>query len=140
MLSSWKALHERKNGEATEPFPVPGRRDALKVGDRTKSHKNMLHYLNPASDWNHALPIGNGRLGAMLSGGAGQERLWLNEDSVWYGVPRDRNNPDAFSNLARIRELIMKGRVREASRLAVLAFSGTPESQSFYQPNAMLYT
>jgi alpha-L-fucosidase 2 len=98
------------------------------------SSKLRLFYNSPASDWNHALPIGNGRLGAMVPGGVEREWLWMNEDSVWYGGPRDRNNPDALPNLGRLRELLLAGRIREASELAALAFSGTPESQAFYQP------
>ncbi|SFB25868.1 alpha-L-fucosidase 2 [Cohnella sp. OV330] len=93
-----------------------------------------LWYRQPAKDWNEALPIGNGRLGAMIFGGAGDELLQLNEDSLWYGGPRDRNNPDALPNLPRIRELIMAGRLREAEDLALMALTGVPESQRHYLP------
>lgn len=55
--------------------------------------------------WEEALPIGNGRLGGMVFGGLDAEHIQLNEDSVWYGGPRDRNNPDALSHLQRVREL-----------------------------------
>ncbi len=62
-----------------------------------------LWYRKPAEDWNKALPIGNGRLGGMIYAGIGKEHIQLNEDSVWYGGPRDRNNPDTIKHLDEIR-------------------------------------
>lgn len=53
-----------------------------------------LWYQSPAEDWNSALPLGNGKLGAMVFGGPVAERIQLNEDSVWSGGFRDRVNPD----------------------------------------------
>jgi len=99
-----------------------------------------LVYREPAKDWNEALPIGNGRLGGMVFGDPRDERVQLNEDSLWYGGPRDRNNPDAKTHLPEIRRLIFEGKLQEAERLAVLALSGLPESQRHYVPlgNAML--
>lgn len=94
----------------------------------------QLWYRKPASAWNEALPIGNGRLGAMIFGGIKKERFQLNEDSVWYGGPRDRNNPDALANLPKIRELILCGKLQEAQQLAALAMSGVPEAQRHYLP------
>ena len=91
-----------------------------------------------AEDWNQALPIGNGRLGAMIFGGVKSEHLQLNEDSIWYGGPRDRNNPDALKNLPRIRELLLAGKQAEAESLALAAFAGTPENQRHYEPFADL--
>lgn len=96
--------------------------------------KNKLWYRKPAEVWNEALPIGNGRQGAMVFGGVKKERLQLNEDSVWYGGPRDRNNPDAKPNLPKIRELILSGRLQEAQELASLALPGLPEAQRHYMP------
>ncbi|MFC3745910.1 glycoside hydrolase N-terminal domain-containing protein [Paenibacillus sp. GCM10012306] len=93
-----------------------------------------LWYTKPAGDWNEALPIGNGRLGAMVFGGAREEKLTLNEDSLWYGGPSNRINPDARTNLETIRNLLRAGQVQEAQQLAVLALSGVPESQRHYVP------
>ncbi|MGQ7885440.1 glycoside hydrolase family 95 protein [Paenibacillus sp. WC2504] len=93
-----------------------------------------LWYKQPASDWNEALPIGNGRLGGMVFGQIRNERIQLNEDSIWYGGPRDRNNRDALPQLGEIRRLIKEGRAGGAHRLAELAFSGTPNSQRHYVP------
>lgn len=95
---------------------------------------SALSFDAPASNWEEAIPIGNGRLGAMVYGRTRQERLQLNEDSVWYGGPRDRNNPDARANLPEIRRLILDGKPKEAERLACLALSGLPESQRHYLP------
>ncbi len=95
---------------------------------------NSLLFDEPAKVWNEALPIGNGRLGAMVYGQLRNERLQLNEDSVWYGGPRDRNNPDAQTHLPAIRKLIFEGKLKEAERLAVLSLSGLPETQRHYLP------
>ncbi len=88
----------------------------------------------PAERWEEALPIGNGRLGAMIFGGMAHERVALNQDSIWYGGPVDRINPDARENLPHVRSLILEGKIPEAEELLRLAFSGTPQSQRPYQP------
>ncbi|WP_058306228.1 glycoside hydrolase family 95 protein [Gracilibacillus massiliensis] len=93
-----------------------------------------LWYKQPANDWNEALPIGNGRLGGMVFGRVHKERVQLNEDSVWYGGPRDRNNPDALEHLPQIRKLLADGRLKEAEDLAALTLTGTPETQRHYEP------
>lgn len=93
-----------------------------------------LWYDQPAKEWNEALPVGNGRLGGMVFGNTARERIALNEDSVWYGGPRNRNNPDALPNLALIRTLLKEGKLREANELAVLALCGVPDSQRHYLP------
>lgn len=98
-----------------------------------------LYYDRPATNWNEALPIGNGRLGGMVFGTIGRERVQLNEDSVWYGGPRDRNNPDALENLPKIRQLLAEGRLSEAEELGKLAFTGIPESQRHYEPLGDLF-
>mgnify|MGYP001020450608 CR=1 FL=1 len=98
-----------------------------------------LWYKKPAEKWTEALPIGNGRLGGMVYGKVNQEQIQLNEDSIWYGGPVDRNNPDALANLPEIRRLIFAGEIRKAERLVMLALSGTPESQRHYQSLGDLY-
>lgn len=99
----------------------------------------VLWYKKPAENWNEALPIGNGRLGGMVYGKIENEQIQLNEDSIWYGSPIDRNNPDALDNLSRIRKLLAEGRIKEAERIAVLALSGVPESQRPYQTMGDLF-
>lgn len=101
---------------------------------KQKHDHQRLWYSNPAEHWNEALPVGNGRLGAMVFGGAREEKLTLNEDSLWYGGPSNRINPDARSNLETIRNLLREGQVQKAQQLAVLALSGVPESQRHYVP------
>jgi len=93
-----------------------------------------LWYPRPAKDWVEALPVGNGRLGAMVFGRVQQERIQLNEDSVWYGGPRDRHNPDALAALPEVRRLLFEGKVEDAERLATHAMLSTPRRQTPYQP------
>jgi len=104
-------------------------------------HKqNMrLYYRNPARQWDEALPIGNGRIGAMIFGDPVSERLQLNEDSLWYGGPRERHNPDALNRLPEIRRLIFEGKLKEAERIAALALTAIPESQRHYVPLGDLF-
>ena len=69
---------------------------------------SRLWYRQPAGfwEWEEALPVGNGRLGGMVFGRTDYERIQLNEESIWYGKPLNRNNPDALGNLEKIRELV----------------------------------
>lgn len=95
---------------------------------------NTLHYTKSASEWSEALPIGNGRLGAMVYGRTTIELLQLNEDSVWYGGPLDRTPRDALKNLPRLRELIRSEQHQQAEDLVRKAFFATPHSQRHYEP------
>ncbi len=97
-----------------------------------------LWYKEPAESWNEALPLGNGKLGAMVFGGSRSEHVALNADSVWYGGPVDRNNPDALVHLPEIRQLIRDGKIPGAEKLAVKALTGIPENQRHYEPLADL--
>lgn len=98
-----------------------------------------LWYEQPAEKWEEALPIGNGRLGAMMCGAVTQETIWLNEDSVWSGKSINRINPDAKENLPKIRSLIREGKIPEAEEIATLALCGTPNSQRSYESAGELY-
>lgn len=93
----------------------------------------QLRYERPAGNWNEALPIGNGRMGAMIFGQPLNERIQLNEDSMWYGGPSDRINPDAGKKFPEIRRLVQEGRIPEAEELMLCALSGVPQSQRPYQ-------
>lgn len=98
-----------------------------------------LFFEEPArDDWNRALPIGNGRLGAMIFGNLAAERIQLNEDSLWNGGPRDRNNPDSREQLPILRQLMVEGRLKEAHALANDALAGIPDSMRCYEPLADL--
>src|SRR6266511_1866450 len=80
--------------------------------------ETTMWYRHPAENWNEALPIGNGRLGAMVFGGVGEERLQLNEDTVWAGEKRDRLNPAGPAAVAEVRRLLFAGKAVEAEALA----------------------
>ena len=96
----------------------------------------LLWYSKPASQWVEALPIGNGRLGAMVFGGIERERLQLNEDSLWSGGPKNWNNPKAPAVLAEVRRLIAAEQYVEADE-AARGMQG-PFTQS-YLPLGNLY-
>jgi alpha-L-fucosidase 2 len=79
---------------------------------------HILHYDKPASTWTEALPVGNGRLGAMVFGGVKEELLQLNEATLWSGGPVGTNvNPGAFEQLAPARELLAKGDYAGAAKI-----------------------
>ena len=81
------------------------------------TNRLTLWYDRPAREWTEALPVGNGRLGAMVFGGPDTERLALNEGSLWSGFPRDGNRPEGVQALPRIREAVRAGRYVEADAL-----------------------
>jgi alpha-L-fucosidase 2 len=78
---------------------------------------STLWYKRPAAHWEEALPLGNGRLGAMVFGDSAHERLALNEDTLWSGYPADRNNPDAARLYPEAQRLALEGKLHEAQRL-----------------------
>ncbi|WP_248924024.1 glycosyl hydrolase family 95 catalytic domain-containing protein [Paenibacillus hamazuiensis] len=75
-----------------------------------------LQYNQPANEWTEALPIGNGRLGAMIFGKVEQEAVELNEDTLWSGSPKEWNNPEAKSWLTEVRRLLNEGLYAEADK------------------------
>ncbi|HOH50386.1 MAG TPA: glycoside hydrolase N-terminal domain-containing protein [Candidatus Hydrogenedentes bacterium] len=79
----------------------------------------VMPYDAPAGVWTEALPVGNGRLGAMVFGGVAEERIQLNEDSLWSGGPQDADNPEALKHLPEVRRLLFEGRVEEAEKLTI---------------------
>ena len=83
-----------------------------------------LWYNKPAQQWTEALPVGNGRLGAMVFGGAENEQLQLNEDTLWAGNPIDRDRVGAYKHLAEARKLIFEGKYTEAQRIMQREFMG----------------
>src|SRR3954468_18129493 len=83
----------------------------------TAAPEATLRYSAPAQKWVEALPVGNGRLGAMVFGGWHDERLALNEATFWSGGPRDWNTPSARDVLPQVRAAIFAGRYQEAQEL-----------------------
>jgi alpha-L-fucosidase 2 len=92
-----------------------------------------LWYGQPAAQWVEALPIGNGRIGAMVFGGVERERLQLNEDTLWDGYKRDPNNPAALEALPEVRRLLFEGKNLEATALAGRTMMGIPSGVKSYQ-------
>lgn len=92
-----------------------------------------LRYDKPATKWTEALPVGNGRIGAMVFGGTEEERLQINESTLWGGGPHDYTNPEAYTRLDEIRSLIFAGKVDEAEKLST-AMMGKPKLLMPYQP------
>ena len=85
------------------------------------------------TDWLRALPIGNGRLGAMVFGNADVERLQLNEDTIWAGGPYDQSNPRGAGALAQIRQLVFQNQWGQAQTVIDQNFLGIPAAQLAYQ-------
>jgi alpha-L-fucosidase 2 len=96
-------------------------------------HRDRLWYRQPARGWTEALPVGNGRLGAMVFGGTAHERLQLNEDTLWAGGPYNPVNPEARAALPEVRRLIFEGRYAEAQALANAKLMARPLTQMPYQ-------
>jgi len=97
-----------------------------------------LWYEQPAVEWVEALPIGNGRLGAMVFGGIASEKIQFNEDTVWQGEPHDYARAGAHRHLGRIRQLLTAGKQAEAEELAMKEFMSDPVRQKAYQAFADL--
>ena len=100
----------------------------------TETNALKLWYAQPAAKWTEALPIGNGRMGAMVFGGTASERIQFNEDTLWRGKPHDYVRAGAGEQLAEIRRLLGEGKTKEASALAKEKFLSDPVRQMPYQP------
>ncbi|MBN1777597.1 MAG: glycoside hydrolase family 95 protein [Clostridiales bacterium] len=109
----------------------PMRGDTGKKKDNTE-HQYHLRYNAPASVWHDAIPLGNGKLGAMAYGHIGIERIQLNDDSLWYGTVMDRNNASLKENLQTIRRLILSGNIHQAEELIMQHMAGTPNCMRHY--------
>jgi alpha-L-fucosidase 2 len=92
-----------------------------------------LWYRQPAQLWVEALPVGNGRMGAMVFGGVSHERIQFNEQTVWTGAPHDYAHHGASQYLGQIRELLWAGKQKEAEDLAMREFMSVPVRQKAYQ-------
>ena len=119
------------SGCHSTPAPAPG---PAVTAPSDRHQETRLWYDHPATDWEtQALPIGNGRLGAMVFGGIASERIQLNEDTLWAGGPRDCNNPAALEHLEEIRRLLFAGKPGEAFDLADKYAMGNPRTLRPYQ-------
>ncbi len=88
-------------------------------GAAAEENAMKLWYQQPADWWTQAMPVGNGRLGAMIFGGVAAERIQLNEQSLWSGGPQDADNPAALAALPEIRRLIAEGKYADAEKLTI---------------------
>ena len=102
--------------------------------DAFSSDELLLWYDEPAGEWTDALPVGNGRLGAMIFGDPATEILQLNEDTLYAGSPYDPNNPEALKALPEARLLIFEGRYKEAHDLVGAKMMAQPIKQMPYEP------
>jgi len=92
-----------------------------------------LWYQKPAANWNTALPVGNGRLGAMVFGQPANETIQLNEESLWAGNQINDNNPQALAHIKEIQQLLLNGQNNEAHQLANQYLLATPKNFRSYQ-------
>ena len=113
--------------------------DSVKSEVRSPQPDLKLWYREPAKEWTQALPVGNGRLGAMIFGGTARERLQFNEDTLWMGQPHDYSHEGAAEYLPIIRQLLFEGKQREAQQLALKNVMSVPLRQEKYQPFGDLY-
>lgn len=104
------------------------------AGEPVDKNPLVLWYPAPAQEWNAALPIGNGRLGAMVFSGVPEERLQFNEDTCWTGKPHEYQHEGAVKFLPELRKLLAEGKQKEAEALAMKEFMSVPLRQMAYQP------
>ncbi len=93
-----------------------------------------LWYQQPAKEWTEALPVGNGRLGAMIFGGVKNEKIQFNEDTLWTGGPHEYQHAGAVAYLPVVRKMLFEGKQHEAEKLAGEQMMSVPLRQEKYQP------
>ena len=105
----------------------------VKDGGANPGGPYVLWYQKPAIVWEEALPLGNGQLGAMIFGGIADERIQLNESTLWDGYPLDPNDPSSLENLPEVRKLLFEGKNNEAVALAGKHMMGKPKGVKPFQ-------
>jgi len=136
----WPVKPDSKEGRTmAEEFAktfdaIPGSEGVAFAGEAPPPDGDLtLWYRKPAREWVEALPVGNGRLGAMVFGAVHTERIQLNEESVWDGYERDTTNPKALESLPEVRRLLFEGKNAEAKDLAGRDLMGQPMGVHSYQ-------
>jgi alpha-L-fucosidase 2 len=104
------------------------------AGAQAPDPSHCLWYAQPAENWTDALPVGNGRIGAMVFSGVFDERIQFNEDTLWKGQPHNYDRAGARENLPEIRRLLFAGEVKQAEDLTRRTFLSDPVRQQAYQP------
>ncbi|MEQ1603280.1 MAG: glycoside hydrolase family 95 protein [Pyrinomonadaceae bacterium] len=117
----------------TESVSVDTFSGRFQTPSESRPEKLSLWYRRPATVWTEALPIGNGRLGAMIFGGIEGERIQLNEDTLWGGSPYNPSNPEALRALPEVRKLVFEGKYKEAEALIQAKMMSKPLKQMPYQ-------
>ena len=131
LFTACKTRDEKKQKEQQNPRMVLWYDYPADISDTSAHWENK--------GWNEALPIGNGRMGAMVFGGVANERIQCNEETLWGGYKRDRNNPNAAKTLPALRKLIFDGKIDEALQLGLKNMMGVPPSIESYQTMSDLY-
>jgi alpha-L-fucosidase 2 len=103
------------------------------------SKSEVIWYDRPAENWLEALPLGNGRIGAMVFGGVYEERLQLNEESLWAGEPVDAFPGNFYENLQKLREMVVDGKIIEARQFGIENMAKRPSSFRSYEPLADMW-
>lgn len=139
-----KIIQGKKFGDSVynqTPMVLWYMQPALQSDTSPYANGNSTHiHGNPDNKgWDEALPIGNGRLMAMVFGGIKRERIQLNEESLWSGKKIDFNNPDSPKDLAEIRKLIFDGKHQEAQLMAEQKLTGLSQNISSYKPLADIF-
>lgn len=106
---------------------------AMTLAAHASDSSFKLLFDRPATKWVEAFPVGNGRIGGMVFGGIEDDRIQINESTLWGGSPHDYTNADAYSHLDDVRKLIFAGKVDEAEKLAE-GMMGKPKLLMPYQP------
>ena len=111
---------------------------ALTRGAVASDPVSRLWYTHPAEKWENALPLGSGRLGAMVFGGTAEEQIWVNEDTYWTGGPYSTTVAGGVRDLPEIRRLIFEGELVRAHKLFGRSLMGYPVEQQKYQSLGVL--
>lgn len=107
----------------------------INVPAEAQNNEHLLWYDTPAENWNEALPIGNGRIGGMIFGKTAEERIQLNEETVWAGEPGNNVPQNTYSEIKEIRNLLFSGKNEEAQALADATFPrNSPEGSNYGMP------
>ena len=111
---------------------------ALRQETTAPDGEHTIWLRSAAPQWDHAFPLGNGRMGAMVFGTVNRERIQLNEETLWMGGPRETDNPEARAALPEVRRLLFEGKPVEAYALAERKLMGRPSRLESYQSLADL--
>lgn len=134
LLSCTKHEESRLKGSSTFLSQI-----SKQISNKSFDPSTLLWYTNPAKEWEEALPVGNGRLGAMVFGGVEEERIQLNEETYWSGGPYSTVVEGGYKVLPEIQKLIFDGKPIEAHKLFGRHLMGYPVEQQKYQSLANLH-